>query len=194
MHFVGPDQLHGFEEGSQQTFTLLILAGHQITVRLESVLIGGITTWGLSLALVLQRFQSNGVWWRSRPRGGRKIYDLARGHDERPWCLTVSFAILKPTLLAENIGTFTKIVILLPSVVAMPYELHDPHSKPILMQMIGEVMTSPRPHKECQTCVLCQYKLFRWQNWRGAWHLRRTNRKLSFISTTVTCLEKRIVV
>jgi hypothetical protein len=44
------------KKGSQQTFTLLILAGHQITVSQESVLIGGITTWGLSLALVLQRF------------------------------------------------------------------------------------------------------------------------------------------
>ena len=42
----------------------------------------------------------------------RKIYDLARGHDERPWCLTVSFTHPHdPTLLGENIGTFTKIVI-----------------------------------------------------------------------------------
>ena len=44
------------KKGSLQTFTLLILAGHQTTVSLGSVLIGGITTWGLLLVLVLQRF------------------------------------------------------------------------------------------------------------------------------------------
>ena len=40
----------------------------------------------------------------------RKIYDLSRGHDPRPWCLTVSFTHPHdPYVARKNTGICTKI-------------------------------------------------------------------------------------
>ena len=76
----------------------------------------------------------------------RKIYDLARGHDERPWCQLLVLPILTtPTLLGENIGIFTKIVIsFYLQLVQCLTDFTTRTPSEFLMQMIGEVMTSPK--------------------------------------------------
>ena len=56
MHFVGPDQLHGFEERFTTDIYPADFGWTPDYRKSGDVLIGGTTTWGLSLALVLQRF------------------------------------------------------------------------------------------------------------------------------------------
>lgn len=64
----------------------------------------------------------------------RKIYDLSRGHDERPWCLTVSFTHPHDPYLARKKywDLYENCNHLLPEVLALSYPEHDPHSKRIL--------------------------------------------------------------
>ena len=64
----------------------------------------------------------------------RKIYDLSRGHDERPWCLTVSFTHPHDPYLARKKywDLYENCDHLLPEVSALSYPEHDPHSKRIL--------------------------------------------------------------
>ena len=63
----------------------------------------------------------------------RKIYDLGRGHDARPWCLTVSFTHPHDPYVARRKywNLYENCEHLLPEVPAMAYEDHDPHSKRI---------------------------------------------------------------
>ena len=63
----------------------------------------------------------------------RKVYDLARSHDERPWCLTVSFTHPHDPYVARRKywGLYEDCDHLLPDVPAMAYEEHDPHSRRI---------------------------------------------------------------
>jgi choline-sulfatase len=64
----------------------------------------------------------------------RKIYDLSRRHDERPWCLTVSFTHPHDPYLARKKywDLYEDCSHLLPEVSAMSYGEHDPHSRRIL--------------------------------------------------------------
>jgi len=62
-----------------------------------------------------------------------KLYDLARGKDARPWCLTVSFTHPHDPYVARRKywDLYEDCEHLLPDVGAMPYDQHDPHSKRI---------------------------------------------------------------
>jgi choline-sulfatase len=64
----------------------------------------------------------------------RKIYDLARGHDARPWALTVSFTHPHDPYVARRKywDLYEDCEHLLPPVGAIPYEEQDPHSQRIL--------------------------------------------------------------
>jgi choline-sulfatase len=63
----------------------------------------------------------------------RKIYDLSRGHDPRPWCLTVSFTHPHDPYVARKKywDLYEDCDYLLPDIPAMDYDAHDPHSKRI---------------------------------------------------------------
>ena len=63
----------------------------------------------------------------------RKLYDLSRGADERPWCLTVSFTHPHDPYVARKKywDLYEDCEHLLPQVPAMAYDAHDPHSKRI---------------------------------------------------------------
>jgi choline-sulfatase len=63
----------------------------------------------------------------------RKVYDLARGHDERPWCLTVSFTHPHDPYVARKKywDLYEGCEHLLPEIPAMDYDDHDPHAKRI---------------------------------------------------------------
>jgi len=63
----------------------------------------------------------------------RKLFDLSRGHDPRPWCLTVSFTHPHDPYVARKKywDLYEDCEHLLPKVSAMDYDDHDPHSKRI---------------------------------------------------------------
>src|SRR6056297_4295826 len=63
----------------------------------------------------------------------RKVYDLARGKDARPWCLTVSFTHPHDPYVARRKywDLYEDCAHLDPTVPAMEYDNHDPHSKRI---------------------------------------------------------------
>ena len=63
----------------------------------------------------------------------RKLYDLSRGLDARPWCLTVSFTHPHDPYVARKKywDLYEDCDHLLPEIPAMDYEEHDPHSKRI---------------------------------------------------------------
>ena len=61
----------------------------------------------------------------------RKVYDLARGKDERPWCLTVSFTHPHDPYVARKKywDLYKDCTYLQPEINAMDYDAHDAHSK-----------------------------------------------------------------
>jgi len=63
----------------------------------------------------------------------RKIYDLGRGHDARPWCLTVSFTHPHDPYVARKKywDLYEDCAYLMPEVPAMAYDDHDAHSQRI---------------------------------------------------------------
>lgn len=92
MHFVGPDQLHGFEE---RLTTDIYPADFGWTPDYRKP--GERIDWwyhnlgsvvGAGTAEITNQLEyDDEVAYNAE----RKLYDLARGHDDRPWCLTVSF-------------------------------------------------------------------------------------------------------
>lgn len=92
MHFVGPDQLHGFEERLTTDIYPADFGwtpdyrkpGQRIDWWYHNL--GSVTGAGVA-EITNQLEYDDEVAYNAR----RKLYDLARGHDDRPWCLTVSF-------------------------------------------------------------------------------------------------------
>ena len=62
-----------------------------------------------------------------------KLYDLARGKDKRPWCLTASFTNPHDPYVTRRKywDLYEDCEHLLPDVEAIPYEQQDAHSKRI---------------------------------------------------------------
>ncbi|WP_378946387.1 choline-sulfatase [Paracoccus sp. R86501] len=92
MHFVGPDQLHGFEERLTTDIYPADFGwtpdyrkpGERIDWWYHNL--GSVT--GAGVAEISNQLEyDDEVAHHAR----RKLYDLARGRDDRPWCLTVSF-------------------------------------------------------------------------------------------------------
>ena len=61
----------------------------------------------------------------------QKLYDLARGKDARPWCLTVSFTHPHDPYVArqEYWDLYEECAHLTPQITAMGYDDHDPHAQ-----------------------------------------------------------------
>ncbi|KPQ08589.1 MAG: choline-sulfatase BetC [Rhodobacteraceae bacterium HLUCCA12] len=92
MHFVGPDQLHGFE---QRLTTDVYPADFGWTPDYRKPderidwwyhNLGSVT--GAGVAEITNQLEYDD---EVAHLAEQKLYDLARGHDARPWCLTVSF-------------------------------------------------------------------------------------------------------
>jgi choline-sulfatase len=64
----------------------------------------------------------------------RKIYDLARNKDTRPWCLTVSFTHPHDPYVARKKywDLYHDCAYLNPKIPALAYEDHDPHSQRLM--------------------------------------------------------------
>ena len=92
MHFVGPDQLHGFEERLTTDIYPADFGWTPDYTRPDERIdwwyhnLGSVTGAGTA-EITNQLEYDDEVAFHATA----KLYDLARGHDPRPWCLTVSF-------------------------------------------------------------------------------------------------------
>ncbi len=132
MHMVGPDQLHGFE---QRLTTDVYPAdfgwtpdyrkpGERIDWWYHNM--GSVT--GAGCAEISNQLEyDDEVAYNAKA----KLYDLARGADKRPFCLTVSFTHPHDPYVARKKFWDMYPDPPMPTIPAMDYEDHDPHSKRI---------------------------------------------------------------
>jgi choline-sulfatase len=136
MHFVGPDQLHGYEErlttdiypadfGWTPDYTR---PGERIDWwyhNLGSVLGAGVAE------ITNQLEYDDEVAYHAT----RKLYDLARGHDQRPWCLTVSFTHPHdPYVMRKRFwDLYADCSELDPAVAPIAFDEQDAHSRRLML-------------------------------------------------------------
>jgi len=136
MHFVGPDQLHGYEErlttdiypadfGWTPDYTR---PGERIDWWYHNL--GSVTGAGVAEITNQLEYDDEVAYHATR-----KIYDLARGHDARPWCLTVSFTHPHDPYVARRRfwDLYEDCPALDPTVAAIPFEEQDPHSQRLML-------------------------------------------------------------
>ncbi|MCS0502672.1 choline-sulfatase [Ancylobacter mangrovi] len=136
MHFVGPDQLHGFEErlttdiypadfGWTPDYTK---PGERIDWWYHNL--GSVTGAGVAEITNQLEYDDEVAY-----HAGRKLYDLARGHDGRPWCLTVSFTHPHDPYVARRRfwDLYEDCPALDPVVAPIPFEEQDPHSQRLML-------------------------------------------------------------
>ena len=134
MHFVGPDQLHGFEERLTTDIYPADFGwtpdyrkpGERIDWWYHTM--GSVT--GAGVAEITNQLEYDD---EVAHRAVQKIYDLGRGHDPRPWCLTVSFTHPHDPYVARRRywDLYEGCDRLAPEVPAMDYADHDPHARRI---------------------------------------------------------------
>jgi choline-sulfatase len=134
MHFVGPDQLHGFEERLTTDIYPPDFGwtpdyrkpGERIDWWYHNM--GSVTGAGVAEISNQMEYDDEVAY-----EAVRKIYDLSRGHDPRPWCLTVSFTHPHDPYVARKKywDLYEDCDHLLPDIPAIEYDAHDPHSKRI---------------------------------------------------------------
>ena len=134
MHFVGPDQLHGFEERLTTDIYPADFGwtpdyrkpGERIDWWYHNM--GSVT--GAGVAEITNQLEYDD---EVAHHATRKLYDLARGADERPWCLTVSFTHPHDPYVARQKywDLYADCAHLQPQVAAMPYSDQDAHSQRI---------------------------------------------------------------
>jgi len=135
MHFVGPDQLHGYEE---RLTTDIYPADFGWTPDYRKP--GERIDWwyhnlgsvkGAGVAEITNQLEyDDEVAYHAT----RKLYDLARGHDARPWCLTVSFTHPHDPYVARkrHWDLYENCAHLEPAVAPIPAEEQDAHSQRLM--------------------------------------------------------------
>ncbi|MEO1139080.1 MAG: choline-sulfatase [Pseudomonadota bacterium] len=134
MHFVGPDQLHGFEERLTTDIYPADFGwtpdyrkpGERIDWWYHNM--GSVTGAGVAEISNQMEYDDEVAYHATR-----KVYDLGRGHDVRPWCLTVSFTHPHDPYVARRKywDLYNDCEHLNPEVLAMDYVDHDPHAQRI---------------------------------------------------------------
>ncbi len=134
MHFVGPDQLHGFEERLTTDIYPADFGwtpdyrkpGERIDWWYHNM--GSVTGAGVAETSNQMEYDDEVAFLAQQ-----KLYDLARGADARPWCLTVSFTHPHDPYVARRKywDLYEDCAHLLPEVAAMDYADHDPHAQRI---------------------------------------------------------------
>jgi choline-sulfatase len=134
MHFVGPDQLHGFE---QRLTTDIYPAdfgwtpdyrkpGERIDWWYHNL--GSVT--GAGVAEITNQYEyDDDVAFQAT----QKLYDLSRGADARPWCLTVSFTHPHdPYVARRRYWDLYEGCAECAAPEAIPYDAQDPHAKRLM--------------------------------------------------------------
>ncbi|MFT4013678.1 MAG: choline-sulfatase [Paracoccus sp. (in: a-proteobacteria)] len=135
MHFVGPDQMHGFEE---RLTTDIYPADFGWTPDYRKPderidwwyhNLGSVT--GAGVAEITNQYEYDD---EVAYHACRKLYDLSRRLDERPWCLTVSFTHPHDPYVARRRywDLYQDCPALDPQVPPIPYAEMDPHSRRLL--------------------------------------------------------------
>ncbi len=134
MHFVGPDQMHGFEERLTTDIYPADFGwtpdyrrpGERIDWWYHNM--GSIT--GAGVAEITNQYEYDD---EVAYHACRKLYDLSRGADERPWCLTVSFTHPHdPFVARRRYWDLYENAPELEPPPPIPYAAQDPHSQRIL--------------------------------------------------------------
>lgn len=134
MHFVGPDQLHGFEERLTTDIYPADFGwtpdyrkpGERIDWWYHNL--GSVT--GAGTAEITNQYEYDD---EVAHHACAKLYDLARGQDPRPWCLTVSFTHPHDPYVARRKywDLYDGIPELEPPE-ALDYDDMDPHSRRLM--------------------------------------------------------------
>ncbi|MDF0600575.1 choline-sulfatase [Psychromarinibacter sp. C21-152] len=134
MHFVGPDQLHGFEERLTTDIYPADFGwtpdyrkpGERIDWWYHNM--GSVTGAGVA-EISNQMEYDDDVAFQAQ----QWLYDAARGIDDRPWCLTASFTHPHDPYVARRRfwDLYEDCAHLAPVEAAYAYEDHDPHSQRI---------------------------------------------------------------
>ncbi|WP_102108792.1 choline-sulfatase [Oceaniglobus roseus] len=134
MHFVGPDQLHGFEE---RLTTDIYPADFGWTPdyrkpgeRIDWWYHNMASVTGAGVAEITNQMEYDD---EVAHFAVQRIYDLGRGKDPRPWLLCASFTHPHDPYVARKKywDLYEDCEHLLPEVSAFPYEEHDPHAQRI---------------------------------------------------------------
>ncbi|MES5097881.1 choline-sulfatase [Agrobacterium sp. BA1120] len=135
MHFVGPDQLHGFEERLTTDIYPADFGwtpdyskpGERIDWWYHNL--GSVTGAGVAEITNQLEYDDEVAYHATR-----KLYDLSRGLDDRPWCLTVSFTHPHDPYVARRKywDLYEDSPALDPQVGALPFDEQDPHSQRLL--------------------------------------------------------------
>ncbi|MEQ8332807.1 choline-sulfatase [Nisaea sp.] len=132
MHFVGPDQLHGFEERLTTDIYPADFGwtpdyrkpGERIDWWYHNL--GSVTGAGVAEISNQMEYDDEVAF-----NAEQKLYQLSRGGDERPWCLTVSFTHPHdPYVARRNFwDLYEDCPELKPRVAAVPFANQDAHSQ-----------------------------------------------------------------
>jgi len=138
MHFVGPDQLHGFEERLTTDIYPADFGwtpdyrkpGERIDWWYHNL--GSVTGAGVAEITNQMEYDDEVAFF-----AGQKLYQLAREQDDdkrRPWCLTVSFTHPHDPYVARRRywDLYHDCAHLEPHIAAIPFENQDPHSQRIM--------------------------------------------------------------
>ena len=135
MHFVGPDQMHGFEERLTTDIYPADFGwtpdyrkpGERIDWWYHNM--GSVTGAGVAEISNQMEYDDEVAYHATR-----KIYDLARGADDRPWCLTVSFTHPHDPYVTRKKywDLYEDCDHLMPQVGPIDYADQDPHSQRIM--------------------------------------------------------------
>ncbi|MBB3540555.1 MULTISPECIES: choline-sulfatase [unclassified Rhizobium] len=135
MHFVGPDQLHGFEERLTTDIYPADFGwtpdysqpGERIDWWYHNL--GSVTGAGVAEITNQMEYDDEVAY-----NATRKLYDLSRRQDDRPWCLTVSFTHPHDPYVARRKywDLYENSPALDPEVGAIPFDEQDPHSQRLL--------------------------------------------------------------
>ncbi|MRX49733.1 choline-sulfatase [Paracoccus sp. S-4012] len=134
MHFVGPDQLHGFEERLTTDIYPADFGwtpdwrrpGERIDWWYHNL--GSVTGAGVAEITNQLEYDDEVAF-----HACRKLHDLARGGDARPWCLAVSFTHPHdPYVARRRHWELYEGAAELEPPEAIPYEAQDPHSQRLM--------------------------------------------------------------
>ncbi|TRW97501.1 choline-sulfatase [Paracoccus sp. M683] len=134
MHFVGPDQMHGFEERLTTDIYPADFGwtpdyrkpGQRIDWWYHNL--GSVT--GAGVAEITNQYEYDD---EVAYNACRKLYDLSRGGDQRPWCLTASFTHPHdPFVARRKYWDLYEGAPELEPPAAIPYDQQDPHSQRLM--------------------------------------------------------------